>query len=126
VHARRTFAASPQAVREARRVVMAVLIEAACTPETIETARLLVSELVTNVIKHAHSDTLSVEVIVFGLTFRVAVHDADPRVPQRRAAAVEDEQGRGLALVDALAERWDTEKCHDPHGKVTWFEMTCT
>lgn len=124
VRAVRSFPATPESVREARHVVMATLIEASCTPDTIEVARLLVSELVTNVLRHARSESVTVEVVVHEPAFRVAVHDEDPAMPQPRDASAEDLDGRGLALVDMLAERWAAEQ-KDPKGKVTWFELAC-
>lgn len=104
---------------------MATLVEASCTSETIEVARLLVSELVTNVVQHSSADSVTVEVVVVHPRFRVAVHDDDPTMPQPRVAAAADPNGRGLLLIDALAERRGAEECHEPAGKVAWFEMTC-
>ncbi|MFE6690254.1 ATP-binding protein [Streptomyces sp. NPDC057743] len=72
-----------------------------------EVARLLVSELVTNA--HAHTDTrvIHLDVVVGPGRVVVAVWDAGPaRRPEMRAADGEDETGRGLRLVDALAAGW--------------------
>jgi len=53
---------------------------------------------------------------------RVEVTDAGAAtLPARREPTGEDEQGRGLALVEALATRWGT--CRRSPGTVTWFEV---
>ena len=105
---------------------MAVLFEAACTPDTIEAARLLVSELVTNAVTHTASETVTVEVVVAEPMFRVAVRDQGRSHPRLREQVGPDElHGRGLRMVDDLAARWATEDCVEPDGKVVWFEMAC-
>ncbi|MFN2608344.1 MAG: ATP-binding protein [Acidimicrobiales bacterium] len=82
---------------------------------------LLVSELVTNAIRHAGSD---VEVAVHLLpgTVRVEVHDAGDGRPRLLDAGSADEGGRGLALVDALAKAWGVEP--SASGKDVWFEIS--
>ncbi|RZS90004.1 PAS domain S-box-containing protein [Motilibacter rhizosphaerae] len=81
---------------------------------------LLVSEVVTNAIRYARGEV--------GLTVRlgeravhVEVEDADTRIPRLRHATLEDEGGRGLALVQALARSWGARPL--PAGKVVWFAL---
>ena len=105
---------------------MAALIEAGCTSATIEAARLLTSELVTNVVLHSASENLTVAIVVEEPWCRVSVEDGDVEVlPDRRAPAPTDTGGRGLLLVEALSERWDVEIATEPPGKVVWFELRC-
>ncbi|MFE2046454.1 ATP-binding protein [Streptomyces sp. NPDC059477] len=54
---------------------------------------------------------------------RVEVADANNDRPQVREATAEDEHGRGLALVEALADRWGY--CPRAHGigKAVWAEV---
>jgi hypothetical protein len=53
---------------------------------------------------------------------RVEVTDADPCLPSVVEAGPNDESGRGLLLVNALADAWGTRL--EPTGKTTWFEIT--
>lgn len=80
------------------------------------------SELVTNAVLHAQSDvTLGVQ-IVDGL-LRVEVGDGSPYVPQLRADSEVALGGRGVALVDACADRWGVTP-RPPEGKTVWFELS--
>jgi anti-sigma regulatory factor (Ser/Thr protein kinase) len=84
-------------------------------------AVLLVSELVTNAVRHAGS-TLTVAVAIGRAAVRVEVRDRSPRLPAlRESTGGDDEWGRGLVLVDALASRWGAERL--PSGKRVWFEL---
>ena len=79
--------------------------------EVLHSATLVVSELVTNVLLHCRSET-SVEV---GLELRdgvvrVEVADREPAVPTQRAADAGAENGRGLAIVAQLSQRWGVEQ----------------
>lgn len=51
----------------------------------------------------------------------VEVFDTDLRLPRIRAAGENDEGGRGLYLVDQLADKWGSRPTED--GKAVWFEM---
>nr|WP_236075474.1 ATP-binding protein [Streptomyces coffeae] len=54
---------------------------------------------------------------------RVEVSDASEVMPQPRRARPEDESGRGLALLTALADGWDAEPRACGIGKTVWFEL---
>jgi hypothetical protein len=88
-------------------------------PETIETAELLVSELVTNSVKATRAtkehltDSAPANVERVSLTLRylsgrvvVEAFDADQRPPLLADANADDESGRGLMLVQALGKEW--------------------
>lgn len=87
-----------------------------------ETAVLLVSELVTNAVRHAH-DTHAIALdLEFGETWlRIEVQDADPHWPHRRILRSLDESGFGLVLVDALADKWGVRDTAT--GKAVWAEL---
>lgn len=85
-----------------------------------EVATLLVSELVTNALLHAHTD-ISLRVQANRRRLRVEVRDGNPRLPEMRRYARSASTGRGLRLVDELAERWGVEPGRD--GKTVWFEV---
>ncbi|KAF2782289.1 ATP-binding protein [Streptomyces sp. OM5714] len=83
-------------------------------PETVDAVLLTVSELVTNAHVHAHSNAQLV------LTWdtrclHVAVHDASTDLPTTRTPSAERLGGRGILLVDALADSWEARPC--PYGK---------
>jgi anti-sigma regulatory factor (Ser/Thr protein kinase) len=88
-----------------------------------DTAELCVTELVTNVIRHVGNETPTRLVLsMSGTRLRIEVRDPDTRaLPTLLAARADDESGRGMALVDALADRWGVV-LHDD-AKVTWCEL---
>jgi serine/threonine-protein kinase RsbW len=87
-----------------------------------ETAVLLVSELVTNAIRHARgSDAITLELQAAGTLLRIEVQDADPRWPQPRTPAWFDASGFGFVLVDALASKWGVRETAT--GKAVWAEL---
>ncbi|WTW94282.1 ATP-binding protein [Streptomycetaceae bacterium NBC_01309] len=95
--------------------------------EPLDVLELLVSELVTNAVQHSpQSTTVTVEVLRGDRTVRIAVTDAGVLLPRPRRAksAAEssaDEHGRGLLLVEALAEAWGSRPV--PGGKVVWCDV---
>lgn len=54
---------------------------------------------------------------------RVAVSDANGRLPEPRQAAPDDESGRGLTLVAVLADDWGAVRRDGGIGKTVWFEL---
>jgi two-component sensor histidine kinase len=67
----------------------------------------LVSELVTNSIEHADTSSVRVMLVHATGTLRLDVTDEDVvSLPVRAQADVDDIRGRGLAIVEALSERW--------------------
>jgi anti-sigma regulatory factor (Ser/Thr protein kinase) len=93
-----------------------------CPEDTSEVAELLVSELVTNAVVHAQS-RLVLQVEVADPRVEVSVEDLGGGLPLPTPDAPEDDSvgGRGLLLVDALADSWGCEQT--PSGKRVWFEL---
>lgn len=93
--------------------------------DLIDAAELLVSELVTNAVVHAGS---RVRVVIVTdpdrSDVRIEVHD-DAREPPRIGSFDLDAiSGRGLALVDAMSDRWGIEPDGPAApGKRVWFEL---
>ena len=86
-----------------------------------ETAALLSSELVTNVIVHARSD-MTVGVDLDDQRLRVTVFDnSDDRPRSRDGFPPLEQHGRGLHVVDALATSWGVND--GIRGKSVWFEL---
>jgi PAS domain S-box-containing protein len=84
------------------------------------TTELLVSELVTNAIRHAH-EPVQLRIILDGV-LSCEVFDGSSSAPQLRRADRYDEDGRGLMLVAQLAERWGTR--HTSTGKSIWAQQS--
>jgi len=86
------------------------------------TTELLVSELVTNAVQASRGLGGQPPVRLWlrsdGMRVLVMVGDASPQPPARVRPAADDENGRGLLLVDSLAERWGWHPEAD--GKVCW------
>lgn len=100
--------------REARRWCLEHLDTLSWTadaPDTVHSVLLTVSELVTNAHVHAHSSAHLV-LTWDGRCLHVSVADADPRLPAPREAPDGATSGRGLAIIDALADRWDAHAFH--------------
>lgn len=84
-------------------------------------AALLVSELVTNVLLHVGSEA-SVRLSVRSGTLLAEVEDQSPVLPQPQAPSQSSPTGRGLALVEGLANAWGAVP-NGEGGKVIWFEL---
>ncbi|MGH8928741.1 MAG: ATP-binding protein, partial [Acidimicrobiia bacterium] len=80
----------------------------------------LVSELVTNAVLHARTPFL-VKVTVAPDLIRVSVTDGDRTQPLMKQHGLSDPTGRGLRIVDAMADRWGVDP--DVDGKTVWFEL---
>lgn len=99
------------------------LAEAGCPEHAtrlLESAVLLVSEMVTNAVRHG-APPLFVEVDCDGLSIQVRVRDGGINLPSSRAARADDEGGRGLALIEVLSDDWGVEP--DDDGKTVWFRL---
>jgi anti-sigma regulatory factor (Ser/Thr protein kinase) len=87
-----------------------------------DTAVLLVSELVTNAVRHArHTHAIALDLEIGDTWLRIEVQDADPCWPHRRTPGRFDESGFGLVLVDGLAANWGVRETAT--GKAVWAEL---
>lgn len=120
--ARITLHDDTTAPRAARRFLRDFLAEAGVSEDVSATAELCLSELVTNAVVHAGTRSELRATLDGGLT--VAVRDHGGPAPD--AAPDEDPDplrvhGRGLLLVEALADRWGSER--DAVGTTVWFSL---
>ncbi|MER7703761.1 ATP-binding protein [Kitasatospora sp. NPDC097605] len=91
-------------------------------PELADTAELLTSELVTNALQHTGQGAVFDAVLTGDQRLRIEVQDGTARLPgRRRDPDAYATSGRGLLLVEALADSWGVQLRGD--GKVTWFEL---
>ena len=111
---------TPAAAALARRHVAAAC-HGRLTPEAEEAARLLVSELVTNCVRHAHT-AITLVIDCDDARIAVAVGDDADGVPVVREPDEHALGGRGLQLVDAMAGEWGVQRRPDG-GKVVWFRL---
>ncbi|MBL1087576.1 ATP-binding protein [Streptomyces actinomycinicus] len=94
----------------------------------MDTAALLASEVLSNAVEHARdtehdgaAPTLRLTVSRRCGTLLVEVGDPDEHLPCMREAADDDENGRGMALLQALADKWGAESVQG--GKKVWFTL---
>ncbi|MEV1020794.1 ATP-binding protein [Streptomyces sp. NPDC050264] len=116
------FLAEPEEVAGLRRL-MRLHLGLWGVREIADAAELCVSELVANVITHVGRGTPTTLVVSMSGTYvRIEIQDPDSRaLPTLIAATAEAEAGRGVALVDAVADRWGVQLRAD--RKVTWCEL---
>ena len=101
----RTFHGVPASVTQARRFVVEVLRD--IEPEVVEDAVMMVSELATNAVRQQ---------------VRISVSDAGLGRPTMRSPRPEEATGRGLCIVQVLADSWGVTT-HDGFGKTVWFSL---
>ncbi|MFI2260087.1 SpoIIE family protein phosphatase [Streptomyces tubercidicus] len=115
--------AEPERIAEARRQVREVLHDWA-DPDQVDSAVLMVSEMVTNVLLHTDGDAVLVAEITGergARRIRVDVADSSDELPHRRSPGELASSGRGLMLLELLAGAWGVDPRGD--GKSTWFEL---
>ena len=126
------LAALPSAVPWARRILLHMLrewhIEGMADP-----AALLMSELVTNAVEasarrvgrdHDKLPMIGLAVRLTPASLVLEVWDVSPLRPVPQDAGIAGDRGRGLALVDALAEAWGHRAADG--GKIVWCELATT
>jgi anti-sigma regulatory factor (Ser/Thr protein kinase) len=91
-------------------------------PERLRDAVLLLSELVTNALRHAHGDIVCHgSVSLDGTQIRIAVGDASELGPELLPVDPERVGGIGVLLLERIADRWGVAKY--PGGKVVWATL---
>lgn len=88
-----------------------------------DSAQLIVSELVTNAVTHAHppyGNLIATRFERLESGVRIEVHDSNDNKPEHREASAEEESGRGMGLVDTLTGgHWGVSDRNGP-GKTVW------
>ncbi|PAZ16280.1 hypothetical protein CLM62_09150 [Streptomyces sp. SA15] len=91
-------------------------------PQLVDVAKQVVTELVANAVEHTDAATVGASITRTGtVSARVVVTDTSRTRPTPGTPAADDESGRGLVLVDALAHAWGSELVHG--GKRVWAEL---
>jgi anti-sigma regulatory factor (Ser/Thr protein kinase) len=108
------------APRQARRQVATMRSDV--DRSVLDTTQLLVTELVTNSVRHAGAEAVDLAVSVDPTKVRVEVtNPGAPFEPRPREEAEEPDPGWGLFLVDELSDAWGVQA--DPDRQRVWFEL---
>ncbi|MFI0164417.1 SpoIIE family protein phosphatase [Streptomyces sp. NPDC017082] len=113
----------PERIAEARRHLRELLHDWA-SAEQVDAAVLLVSEMVTNVLVHTDADALLLAEVTCegdGRRLRVEVFDTGDDLPHKRRPGELASSGRGLMLIELLADTWGVEPRGE--GKSIWFAL---
>jgi len=114
-----TLPSVPDSIPQARRVLER--LPDAVPPTQLETLRLLVSEVVTNSVRHGGVGPIELRVSMTPSTVRVEVEDRGPGFePELAVGDEERNSGWGLFLVDQLAARWGVTA---NRTTTVWFEL---
>jgi serine phosphatase RsbU (regulator of sigma subunit)/anti-sigma regulatory factor (Ser/Thr protein kinase) len=113
------LALDPREVARARRLVHHRLIDWDL-PDAVDTAELMVSELVTNAVNHGRSRDVGLRLVRTDALL-CEVTDDEPAPAALLDARDDEESGRGLRVVSRLAREWGTSST--AHGKTVWFEQ---
>jgi hypothetical protein len=106
-------------VRSARKFV-ATALHGWDLDHLSEVACLLTSELAANAVSHA--GTMYRLVVEWKASqLRIQVIDRSPVLPRQLSASVDQDSGKGLVLVEALAAGWGTRRAGE--GKSVWFAL---
>ncbi|WP_024760307.1 SpoIIE family protein phosphatase [Streptomyces exfoliatus] len=115
--------AEPERIAEAREQLRQLLHDWK-DEDQLDSAVLMVSEMVTNVLVHTDGDALLIAEVACGeesRRLRVEVSDQSDELPHKRHPGEMASSGRGLLLMEMLADEWG----FDPRGegKSIWFEL---
>ena len=117
----RTFPRVAESVPTARHFVTNAVGDV--PPEILDRVALLVSELATNAIRHGGTD-FTVRVDQTPDEIAVQIADAGEGTPILRQAQPRDASGRGLQIVEALADSWGVRPEPSGSGKTVWFTLS--
>ncbi|MFK4595512.1 ATP-binding protein [Streptomyces pristinaespiralis] len=115
------FTAGAHSARHIRRIVRCYLILWKLR-ELTDAVELAVTELLANVVHHVPGGRCGLLILRQPQGVRVEVSDGCGQLPVPRQAGADDESGRGLALLEAVVDKWGVDgRCGT--GKTVWFEV---
>lgn len=114
-----TLDSDPRNVGRARSVLREALTRSGAE-HLLDSAAVVLSEVVTNAFVHA-GGSVRVDVSATADWVRVEVQDGSSSLPARRNYASTAGTGRGVPLMDSMADRWGIAE--RPVGKAVWFEV---
>jgi anti-sigma regulatory factor (Ser/Thr protein kinase) len=113
-----SFPPHPENVRHARRIARTALA-AWGADDLVDSAEMLVSELVTNAMRYG-CGPVDLTLALTGDCLRIAVADEGPCLPVPRTACDDAQSGRGLMIVEMLADSWEVSV------RLTGKTVSCT
>lgn len=121
---------SSTSVRQARSLLAASLSERDVLGTAADDAILILSELVTNALRHARALSSGMIRVSWGLTgdgqLRIEVTDGGGTTrptPKPYSMSVSSHAGRGLEIVDRLADRWGSQREEGGDEYTVWAEL---
>jgi signal transduction histidine kinase len=114
------LSAGPYSSARARRLTLSAL-ESWGLGGHGEVAEQLVAELIANAVRHTGGRTFGLRLVRRQGCVRFEVRDPSRALPCLILGEPDDEGGRGLQLVNTLAQRWGADLLS--HGKAVWFEL---
>ena len=122
IEAGASFEPDTASVPAARQLVLGCPALRDGPASTRDVVALLVSELAANAVNHAGTPfTVQLQLLEAGTVVHVEVADASTRLPRPHAPSIDVPTGRGLSIVERLADRWGFSVV--PDGKCVWFEV---
>ncbi|WP_170324067.1 ATP-binding protein [Cryptosporangium phraense] len=113
----------PGSANTARRFAADFLASSGAAGMVVEDVVLLVSEVVSNAIEHTDgAGAVQLDLRLDGAVLHVAVSDDSVQLPELQNRDGKAHRGRGLQLVEMLADEWGVRV--RPDGKTVWFELT--
>lgn len=88
--------------------------------DVLADAQLMATELFTNALTHG-TGIITLRVDASPDALRVEVSDESDDDPVMRMASPDDTHGRGMLIVDRLAQTWGVRRSPGGHGKLVWF-----
>ncbi|MFI9612625.1 ATP-binding protein [Streptomyces sp. NPDC052023] len=126
-HRAHTFVlpATPESAGAARRAVRRTLTSWHTHADDIDNAVLVTSELVTNAVTHSGSARIVCRLHSTGLRLRVEVEDENlgSTLPAPRQACPDDQNGRGLLLVEAVCDGWGAGPAPNGSGHIVRADL---
>ena len=115
------LAGEPREVSHVRRTVSSSVRVAGVDDDSVDSLELLVSELVTNAVRHGRGPVAVRVMLVETGTVRIDVHDRRPGQVVPYELDLWSTGGRGLAMVDMIAYQWGCRS--NLEGKTVWCEL---
>jgi anti-sigma regulatory factor (Ser/Thr protein kinase) len=117
----RSFAPDAASIRAARRFVLAAIGDA--VPDLRDAISVMVSELAMNAVQYARTSFV-VSIELSGDSLRVEVSDSGGGSPEAQPLPpASSPHGRGLFLVDRLADEWGVSPAADGPERTVWFRV---
>jgi anti-sigma regulatory factor (Ser/Thr protein kinase) len=113
-----------QAASRARRELSRLRTE--LDPPVLESARLLITELVTNAVRHARATTIEVAVAISPRDMRVEVANPGGGFEARPSGPDDSDTSWGLFLVDRLSQQWGVSHDDGTDYQRVWFQLART